>query len=320
MSARVMRTLLGDIGATNARFALLTDGTVGAIEWFTVAEYAQFADALSTFIKRSPDRSSAKAIALAVAAPIKGERITMINCPWVIDAAELRAKFGFTDIKLLNDFEATAFSLPLLAGKDLVTIGGGEPLAGAPRAVLGPGTGLGVAGLVVDAGRPIVVASEGGHVTIAATSAREEAVIGLLRRKLGHISAERVISGAGLENLYHAICELDGADAQLQHAADITRAALDGTSKTAVASLDMFCAMLGTIAGNVALTFGARGGVYIAGGIAPRILDYLKRSAFRARFEDKGRYRDYLAAIPTHVIVHPEATIFGLKSVVERAA
>jgi glucokinase len=180
--------------------------------------------------------------------------------------------------------------------------------------VLGPGSGLGVSGLVWDGSRPIVVASEGGHASLPASSIREDAVLDCLRKRFDHVSAERVLSGPGLENLYQAIAVLDGIDAPSRSAAEITNAALRGTCPISRASLDMFCAMLGGFAGNVALTYGARGGVYIAGGIAPRILDYLARSEFRRRFEQKGRFRAYLAAIPSHVIIHPAATFVGLIS------
>jgi glucokinase len=197
---------------------------------------------------------------------------------------------------------------------DVHSLGGGSAVSGAPMVVLGPGSGLGVAGLVGDGSRPIVVASEGGHATLPASSVREDAVLDHLRKRFGHVSAERVLSGPGIENLYHAIAALDGIDAPSRNAAEITNAALQGTCPTSRATLDMFCAMLGGFAGNAALTYGARGGVYIAGGIAPRILDYLAASEFRRRFEQKGRFRAYLEAVPSQVIVHPAANFLGLMS------
>jgi glucokinase len=155
---------------------------------------------------------------------------------------------------------------------------------------------------------------------MAATSRREDAIIDYLRREFGHVSAERVVSGSGLENLYRAVVLVDGVDAPQRDAAAITTAALNGVCPTAREALELFCAMLGTIAGNVALTFGARGGVYIAGGIAPRITDFMSRSDFRARFEHKGRFRTYLEAIPSSVIMHPAATFIGLSTMANRAA
>jgi glucokinase len=210
-------------------------------------------------------------------------------------------------------------SLPDLTAEDLYRLGGGASRPGAPMVVLGPGTGLGVAGLVPGSDEAIVVAGEGGHATMAADSHREDAIIEHLRRQFGHVSAERVISGSGLENLYRAVVALDGVAAPQREAAAITKAALDGDCPTSVAALELFCAMLGSFAGNVALTFGARGGVFIAGGIAPRITSFLARSQFRTRFEQKGRFREYLAAIPTSVVIHPAATFVGLKTIAARA-
>jgi glucokinase len=310
-SAEIM--LLGDIGATNARFALAVDGRLGPIKWIEVARYPSVTDAIDLFLQGQFRVKVAKA-RLAVAGPVVNERCTFTNCAWTIDGSEMRNRFEFSNVQIINDFEATALSLPYLMEQDLHALGGGRPVSGAPMVVLGPGSGLGVAGLVGDDARRIVVASEGGHATLPAISVREDAVLDHLRKRYGHVSAERVLSGAGLENLYHAIGALDGIGVPPRNAAQITNAALEETCPTSRATLDMFCAMLGGFAGNVALTYGARGGVYIAGGIAPRILAYLARSEFRRRFEQKGRFRAYLAAIPSHVIIHPAATFIGLIS------
>jgi glucokinase len=313
-------TLLGDIGATNARLALLSNGVLGPIEWFAVADFARFTDAVDTFLERHCRQVSVPEALLAVAGPVAGDRCVLTNCPWTIDAPELRAGFGFAKVRIFNDFEATARSLPQLTGADLYPLGGGAAVSGQPMAVLGPGTGLGVACLVPASPNSVVIASEGGHATMAASSSREDAVIDHLRRQFGHVSAERVVSGLGLENLYRAIIALDRVDVPQRNAAAITKAGLEGNCRIARMALELFCAMLGTIAGNAALMFGARGGVYIAGGIAPRLTDFLARSEFRARFEGKGRLRAYLASIPTSVIVHPAATFLGLRSIAKRAS
>ena len=189
------------------------------------------------------------------------------------------------EARIINDFEAVAYSLPSLAPPDLVGIGGGEAEAGAPMAVLGPGSGLGVACLVPGTEKHIVVSSEGGHATLAGANDREDEIIKHLRSRFGHVSAERVVSGDGLENIYQAIVALDGLALAPRSAADITKSALAGDCPVAHEALATFCAFLGSFAGNVALTFGARGGVYIAGGISPRIVDFLSRSEFRSRLE-----------------------------------
>jgi len=313
MAASSEHVLLGDIGATNARFARLTGGVVGAVDTITVADHPHFTEAVETFLGRQSGRAPTGAV-LAVAGPVDNGRAALTNCPWVIDAAELRSAFGFARLRILNDFEATAFALPHLTTADLHPLGGGKAMPGAPMAVLGPGTGLGVAGFVPP---NTVIPTEGGHVTLPGTSPREDAVIEHLRRQFGHVSAERAVSGMGLENLCRAIAAIDRLDVLECNAADITKNALDGSCPASRAALDMFCAMLGTVAGNVALTFGAHGGVYIAGGIAPRIVRHLERSEFRTRFDAKGRYKNYLERIPVNVIMHPNAPFIGLKALAQ---
>jgi glucokinase len=319
MAASPEHVLLADIGATNARFALLTNGTLGPVESLAVADHPHFTDAVKAFISQYGDGASIGGAVLAVAGPVKGERCILTNCSWVIDGAELRSAFGFEACRMFNDFEATAFALPHLKPADVHPIGGGQSEPDAPMAAIGPGSGLGVACLVPAPQGAAVIAGEGGHATLAGTSSREDAIIDYLRGQFGHVSAERAISGMGLENLYRAIAAVDGLNVAERSAANITQGALDGTCATSRAALDLFCAMLGTIAGNVALNFGARGGVFIAGGIAPRIVRHLERSEFRARFEAKGRFKNYLEAIPTHVIVHPSATFLGLRALALQA-
>jgi glucokinase len=221
------------------------------------------------------------------------------------------------EARIINDFEAVALSLPSLTSADVTGIGGGNSELGAPMAVLGPGTGLGVACLVDRSNTRVVIASEGGHATLAPACEHEDRIVKQLRKRFGHVSAERVISGSGLENIYQAIAPLEGLEFPPRNAAEITKDALSGECQLARRSLRAFCAFLGSFAGNVALTFGARGGVYIAGGISPRILNFLVQSEFRERFEAKGRFQSYLKTIPSYVVTHPAAALIGLKSLVE---
>jgi glucokinase len=311
------QTLLADIGATNARFALLRrGGDIGPVRTLAVADYPKFTDAVAAFL--AAEGVSPAGAVLAVAGPVERDRAVMTNCPWVIDAAELRRLLGVPAVRVINDFEATAWSLSALEPDHVAAVGAGRAVAGAPMVVLGPGTGLGLASHVPHASAPVVIATEGGHVTLAATTAREDAVIAWLRGRFGHVSAERALSGPGLENLYRAIAAVDRADVPARDATAITQAGVAGMCPVSRAALDMFCAMLGTFAGNAALSFGARGGVFIAGGIAPRIVDYLLKSEFRARFDANGRLRPYVEAIPLNVIVHPDYAFIGLKALVER--
>lgn len=300
--------LLADIGGTNARFALgSADGTIAAVRRLPTSEHASLVDAARRYLEETG--ASPSHAAVAVAGPIEGDAVRLTNVAWQFSVEEVRSALGLERLALLNDFEAQAMALPYLGPGDLVQVGGGTVWPRQPKAVLGPGTGLGVAGLVPGGhGRWIAVSSEGGHVTMAAADADEATVLETLRRRLGHVSAERVISGQGLVNLYLA---LGGREADAEPA-DVAEWALAGTDLVAAHALDMFQAMLGTVAGDLALTLGARGGVYIAGGIIPRFVARFAEGPFRARFEDKGRFAEWLRDVPTFVVVHEEPAFLGL--------
>jgi glucokinase len=312
--------ILADVGGTNVRFALLTGGALGPVEHFEVRDFQLFTDALERFLPRQAQRATIRGAFLAVAGVVEGERCALTNNQWVIDAAELRARFGFTTVHIVNDFEAVAWSLPHLTDRDLRAVGGRAPVATAPMFVLGPGTGLGMAAYVPQATGGLVLSSEGGHATLPGGSVREDAVIEYLRQRYGHVSVERLLSGPGLENLYRAIAAIDAEAMPNRNAAEITRAALEGRCTTSRAALDMFCALLGEVAGNFALSFGARGGVFIAGGITAHLRDFLPQSAFRARFEAKGRMKHYVEPIPAYLILHDDPAFIGLKALAVRSA
>jgi len=310
------RVLLADIGGTNARFALLDDGVIGPVEHLKVADFPTVADAINTFLARRPAGSPIAAV-IDIAGPIERNRGMLTNSHWVIDGTELASGFGLTTAKLLNDFEAVGWALPALLPDDLYPLGGGQPVGGAPMLVIGPGTGFGAACYLPNDGRPAVVVTEAGHATLPATTEREAQVLAEMRRHFSHVSIERGLSGMGIENIYRAIAAVDGVTVPARDAAAITHAALDGSCTTAHATLDMFCAWLGAVAGNLALTFCARGGVYIAGGIPPRFPDHMAQSAFRRQFESKGRYEAYLRGIPVHIVTKPDISFLGLKSFFE---
>lgn len=315
-----MTAVLGDIGATNARFAMLQGDRIGPIATLNVSDFATPLDALRAFLSAQPADLRPTRAAIAAAGPLTDGRIVMTNAPWTIDGADIDAAFGFASTIVVNDFAALAWSLPALTAADLRQIGGGAAVAGAPRAVLGPGTGFGIAGLIRGRHEDIVLVTEGGHATLAGVTERDDAIIAVLRRKFGHVSIERALSGGGLEALCEAVTLVDGVEAPARPAADVVLHALTGTCAASRAALELFCAWLGAVAGNVALTLGARGGVYIAGGMVPRFVDFLARSAFRARFEGKGRLAAYLAAIPTAVITHPHPAFPGLARLAIREA
>jgi len=315
------RVLLADIGGTNARFALLDDGVIGAITHYKVADFPSSVDAVAAFLSRHEAGGPAAAAVLDVAGPIENNRCALTNSHWIIDGAELKTRFGLRSAKLLNDFEAVGWSLPALQPADLFPLGGTQAVAGAPMLVIGPGTGFGAACYLPNNGRPAVAVTEAGHATLPITTEREAQIVAKMRERLGHVSIERgALSGMGLEHIYRAIAALDGAPVPERDAAAITQSALDGSCATSSATLDMFCNWLGAVAGNLALTFCARGGVFIAGGIPPRFPQRVAQSAFRRQFESKGRYDAYLRPIPASLVTRPDISFLGLKSFFEADA
>jgi glucokinase len=311
----LLMDLMADIGATNTRCALLDDKGQGlASEEFKNADFSGLDALLSAYLdnRRATDRP--RRAALAVAAPILGDEVHMLNIDWRFSQAALKAQLGLSQLIVCNDFAAVAWGLPHFGPDDLRKIGGGRSGARATLAAIGPGSGLGVAALVPAAERWAVVAGEGGHVSMPALTPEESEIIASIGARYdGHCSAERVLSGPGLVNLYVALAERAGRTEAAVTPRDITALARDG-EPLARKALSMFFAMLGTVAGDLALTTGARGGVFIAGGIVPKVLDAFAQSDFRERFESKGRYRDYLSGISTHVIVARHPAFPGLRS------
>lgn len=305
--------LVGDIGGTNARFALVgSDGAISRFASIPCARHESMAAVIGDYLANA-GASPSRAV-LAVATSPAGDRVSFTNLPWSFSIADLTARLRLQRLEVINDFHANALAIPHLKPDDVIKLGGGEPVAGAAVGIIGPGSGLGVSALAATPHGLVPIVGEGGHVTMAAGDDEESAVLALLRRDLGHVSAERVLSGPGLLNLYAAICALDGVDAAQPSAAEVTDAALAGRDTRAARALDMFCAMLGTVAADLALTLGARGGIYIAGGIVPRLEAAFARSPFRRRFEDKGRFSAFLASIPTYVIRRPDTALLGAAS------
>ncbi len=306
--------LLGDIGASNARFALLLpDGDIVHEQTIPVADHEQLSGTIQAFLASLGGDTKPKEAALAIAAPIAGDSVSMMNAPWRFSLAAIKRQFGWTTLHALNDFAANALAVPHLTSDDVWQLGEGAPVDNATVAILGAGTGLGVAALVHTDTGWAALPGEGGHATLAAFDSREAAIIDILRRQYAHVSAERVLSGPGLVNLYDALCELAGRPAGPLYAEHITNL-YPGCDPQARETVAVFCAMLGTFAGSVALTYGARGGVYIMGGIVPRIYEFFRHSAFRERFEFKGRYRPYLVAVPTYVVRRKTPAFLGLKT------
>lgn len=302
-----MTVLLADIGGTNSRCALAdATGRLGTPRLYRNADFAGPLPLLADFLGSLDPAQRPTTAALAIAAPIRGDEVRMINIDWHFSIGALGRGLALEPLHVLNDFEALAWALPALGAADLLAIGDGVSDPGAPRLVLGPGTGLGVASLVPTRHGAQVIPGEGGHVTLAASDATEERVIAAARARFGHCSAERLLSGSGLSFLHQA----------LHGGRELTATALGAriTAGDAAAhgTLELFFRLLGTVAGNAALTVGAAGGVWIGGGIVPRYAQLFQRSGFRARFEAKGRYRPYMQVIPTWLITAPHPALAGL--------
>lgn len=303
--------LVADIGGTNARFCLAdADKKLLDEMSFAVAEYAAFEDALDAYLVKLGSPRPRRA-ALAVASPLTGDLVQITNSGWSFSAGQVQRRYGFERLLVLNDFSALAHALPFLAGAHLHRVGGGQAAANAPMGVIGPGTGLGVSGLIPTPAGWVALQGEGGHCTFSPANAHEAAILAIMQREFPHVSFERLVSGMGLSNLYRATIELAGGVQEPLTPAEITSRAIAESDPICSAALETFCAILGTVAGDLALTIGARGGIFIGGGIVPRLGAFFDHSGFRRRFEDKGRFASYLAAIPTSVIRSSTPALVG---------
>ena len=303
-----MTALLADIGGTNARFALLDGARPGPPLVLQVSAFPTFEAALAEALAQlAPGRAVTQAV-LALAGPVTGDVVRLTNAAWEVSAPALRARFGFARVRLVNDFLAQAHALPHLAGADLRRIGGGAAEPGAPMVVLGPGTGLGVAGFLPGAG--IAVPTEGGHLGLAPTDAAEDAVVAALRARDGRAGAEEALSGRGLGFLHQVMAARRDASLPARDAAAVIAAA--ETCPVAAEAVEVFLGLLAGLAGDLALAWGARGGVFVAGGIPPRLAHRLDEARFRARFEAKAPMQDWMRGVPLALVLHPAPAFLGL--------
>jgi len=332
--------LVADIGGTNARFGWVAapGEPVSQVRSLLVAGFAGPTRAAQDYLAGLAQRLGAefsppRRAAFAVATAVTGDRIAFTNSHWDFSRVQVQADLGLDSLLMLNDFEALALSLPLLGPSQLRTHGAALPLAGATLAVVGPGTGLGVGAVIPTLQGWVALPGEGGHATLAPADDLESALLACVRRQYPHVSAERLLSGIGLPLLHQALGQVLGEVPAARTTAQIVARGAEGANRANSAdsadpeaggdalcrrTLDLFCALLGGFAGNVALTLGARGGVYIGGGIVPRFSDRFFASVFRERFEAKGRFRDYLAAIPTALITDTSAALSGAARAIEQ--
>lgn len=307
--------LIGDIGGTNARFAILVDAFAQPKEFpiLATADYKSIEEAIQVCVLDKTSVQPRSAI-FAIAGPVDGDEIQLTNCPWVVRPKQMMQDFFLEDVIVLNDFEAQALAAASLDDEHRHAIGSGTIEANTSRVVLGPGTGLGVAGLVYSNHNWIPVPGEGGHIDLGPRSDRDFAIFPHLERIGGRISAEQILCGSGMVNLYRALCAADEVKPAFGAPHEITAAGLDGSDPVAAETLSMFATFLGRVAGDLALVFMARGGVFLSGGIAQKIIPVLEGPEFRTAFEDKAPHEEMMRAIPTCVITHPLAALFGLAS------
>ena len=308
--------LLADIGGTNARFALEhAPGRIDSIKVLACAEYDDLPAAISAYLAHT-EVSGVQHAAIAIANPVQGDQVKMTNHNWAFSIDAVRHTLGLETLLVVNDFTALAMSLPYLDLADLEPVGRGKAIDNAMIGLVGAGTGLGVGGLMRAAGRWVALDSEGGHVSFSPSDEREVAVLRHCWKNHLHVSAERLVSGPGISVIYQALATINGKrTAEPLATPDIIARGVDGTDPLCRDTLDCFCGMLGTVAANVAVTLGTRGGIYIGGGVVPRLGKYFASSPYRERFESKGRLRNYMEQIPTFIIMAAYPAFAGVSAI-----
>ncbi|MBS0894313.1 glucokinase [Tatumella sp. JGM130] len=302
--------LVGDVGGTNARLALcdVTNGSISQAKTFSTDEYQSLEDVIRHYLA---EQEAVTCACIAIACPVKDDWIEMTNHSWAFSISEMKQNLGLEHLEVINDFTAVSMAIPMLGEDDVIQFGGDKPVKDKPIAIYGAGTGLGVSHLVHVNKRWVSLPGEGGHVDFSCGTEEEDMIMGVLRAERGRVSAERVLSGKGLVNIYRAIVISDNREPEKLQPQDVTERALSGSCTDCRRALSLFCVIMGRFGGNLALTLGTFGGVYIAGGIVPRFLEFFKASGFRAAFEDKGRFRSYVQDIPVYLITHDQTGLLG---------
>ncbi|WP_281557206.1 glucokinase [Thalassomonas sp. RHCl1] len=307
-----MVNVVADIGGTNIRLGISDEqGKISELEVFQCNDFASLADVLKHYFSEKAITGKSINACLAIACPVENDLISMTNLPWQFSKSALKATLNLNKLLLINDYTAIAHAVPFLSDEQKVQIGQGSAAADKPIAICGPGTGLGVAHVVPANGQWLSLGGEGGHVDFAPVDEDETRILAYLLSKYPRVSYEQVLSGLGLEQIYQALMFDKGEAPQPYSAKDISERALNESCDVCQQALAQFCKILGSFAGNLALTMAAFGGVYIAGGIVPRFIEYFKSSEFRSRFEAKGRFVEFNKTIPTFVITESQPGIIG---------
>lgn len=314
-------TLIADIGGTNARFALETArGKFEAIQVLKCADYPTVSDAIRAYLQlpaaMAAGAASINKVGIAIANPVTGDLIQMTNHHWSFSISAVQTEFSFAALRVVNDFTALAMALPHLDDTQKYQVGTGTKQENAAIGLLGAGTGLGVSGLIplADGKHWVALDSEGGHTSFSPTNQREIDILQFALKKYAHVSSERLMSGSGLLLIYQALAARAGRTDTDIDIPEITRRGLSGECNLCAETLAVFCEMLGSMAANLAVTLGAKGGVYIGGGIVPRLGQFFDQSNFRKSFVSKGRFAQYLSAIPTFVITEPFPAFIGISA------
>lgn len=303
--------LVADVGGTNIRLGVANLATLSItdVHTYQCADFTNIDGAIKAYLTQV--ECSVEYACIAVATAVTGDMVSLTNNHWAFSQQQLQQQFAWQGLTVINDFTAIAMSVPHLAAECKVQIGGKDAAVNKPIAVYGAGTGLGVAHLVPTGDKWLPIDGEGGHVDFAPIEQDEINVLQQLQKKYSRVSAEQILSGLGLVQIYQSLCQVDGTEAKHYQPADITQAALAQTDTKAEQALQLFCRVLGSFGGNLALTVKASGGVYIAGGIVPRFIEYLKQSDFRTRFDAKGRFSDLVASIPVYIVTEPQPGLIG---------
>ncbi|MGB5444036.1 MAG: glucokinase [Psychromonas sp.] len=306
-----MLSVVADVGGTNIRLAVcqLETGELSQLKEFSCAEFVTLEAALTHYF--STLQGEVKHLCLGIACPVDNDHVVMTNLSWEFSKQALKDKLKLASLYVINDYTAISLAVPFLPEQEKIQIGGGQAQADGVTAVFGPGTGLGVSHIIKSAGKWISLDGEGGHASFTVNTREQAEILFLLQEKFGHVSAERILSGQGLVNVYQSLCTLSEQPAKLNQPKDISLAALDGSCAIARRSLQIFCQVMGGFAGNLALNLACSGGVYIAGGIVPRFVDFFQASEFRSCFEEKGRFKGYLSTIPTFLISNDNPGLLG---------
>ena len=306
-----MLSVVADVGGTNIRLAVceLETGALSQVEEFPCAQFEGLEMAVQQYFNSL--QSEVSNLCIGIACPVDNDLIEMTNLSWSFSKRELQASLQLNSLHLINDYTAISLAVPFLSDEEKIQIGGGNPVVDGVTAVFGPGTGLGVSHIIKQDNKWISLDGEGGHSSFTVNTREQADILFILQAKFGHVSAERILSGQGLVNIYESLCQINNQPSILTLPQEVSQAGLNGHCNIARRSLEVFCQVMGGFAGNLALNLGCTGGVYIAGGIVPRFIDFFQASEFRAYFEDKGRFQSYLSTIPTYLITNDNPGLLG---------